>query len=230
MRRLWWSGPRRRCSASRWSTPASASQKRSRRFYRAGQETGAIQGTGIGLTITKRLAELMNGEVGFTSEQGRGSVFWVELPIAPEARAPVSPPRSLKGGPLFERVGDKRYLVVYVEDNPANIAFMEALVDDLSVLDLVTAHTAEIGLAIIHDRRPDVVIMDVNLPGMSGVEALHRLKSSPETRHIPVIGLSAAAMKEDLHRVKGHGFYRYLTKPVRVEELVSALEAVLDLR
>lgn len=198
-------------------------------FQRAGQESGAIEGTGIGLVITKRLAELMKGRVGFESVEGRGSRFWVELPIhqtaltAPASSTPVSSSQeSTLGGDT-----GPRYLVVYVEDNPSNIAFMEDLLADFERVQLLTAPTAEIGIELVRARRPDVVIMDINLPGMSGFEATQKLAAWPETRDIPVVALSAAAMIRDAARVAGAGFYRYLTKPVKVNELTATLEELL---
>ena len=123
--------------------------------------------------------------------------------------------------------GPARHKVVYVEDNPSNIAFMRELMDDLRAVELLTAPTAEIGLELVRAHQPAVVIMDINLPGMSGFEALRRLRESPETRDIPVIGLSAAAIVGDTKRAKEAGFYRYLTKPVKVDELTAVLEELL---
>lgn len=195
-------------------------------FQRAGQETGPIEGTGIGLTITRRLAELMNGRVGFESVEGIGSKFWVELPIHQEERATVTeaePRASTITVPPHE---GKRHTVVYIEDNPSNIAFMEDLLSDFDHVDLLTAPTAEIGIELVHARRPKLVIMDINLPGMSGFEATNRLRTWPETRDIPVVALSAAAMLRDAKRVQHAGFYRYLTKPVKVDELSQLLEEI----
>jgi CheY-like chemotaxis protein len=120
-----------------------------------------------------------------------------------------------------------RYLVVYVEDNPSNIAFMQDLLGDFERVQLISAPTAEIGIEIARARQPDVIIMDINLPGMSGIEASLRLRQWPETRDIPVIALSAATMLRDAARVTGASFYRYLTKPVNVEELTATLEELL---
>jgi len=117
--------------------------------------------------------------------------------------------------------------VVYVEDNPSNIAFMRDVIEDLPSVELLTAPTAEIGLELIRARLPAVVIMDINLPGISGFEAVKRLKEWPETRAIPVIGLSAAALVKDTTRAKDAGFHRYLTKPVKVDELTRTLEELL---
>jgi PAS domain S-box-containing protein len=198
-------------------------------FQRAGQEAGPIEGTGIGLVITKRLAELMHGSVGFESTEGQGSCFWIELPL--HRLSPSVPPmptliESTSASTLTGPEGP-RYVIVYIEDNPSNIAFMEDLLADFERVELLTAPTAEIGIEIVRARRPDVVIMDINLPGMSGFEATRKLGAWPETKDIPVIALSAAAMIRDAARVAGAGFYRYLTKPVKVDELTAALDELL---
>ena len=195
-------------------------------FQRAGQESGPIEGTGIGLTISKRLAEMMDGTVGFTSTDGIGSEFWIEVPIHRRAAdaAPRPEPGERRPG---KDTGGARHLVVYVEDNPSNIAFMKDVLEDVAGVELLTAPTAEIGLELIRARLPRLVIMDINLPGMSGFDAVNRLHEWPETRRIPVIGLSAAALAKDTLRAKDAGFYRYLTKPVKVAELMSTLEELL---
>jgi len=120
-----------------------------------------------------------------------------------------------------------RHLVVYVEDNPSNIAFMRDLIEDLPGIELITAPTAEIGLELIRGRLPRLVIMDINLPGMSGFDAVAQLRGWPETKAIPVIGLSAAALVQDRKRAKDAGFDRYLTKPVKVAELTETLAELL---
>jgi CheY-like chemotaxis protein/two-component sensor histidine kinase len=195
-------------------------------FQRAGQETGPIEGTGIGLVITKRLAELMGGRVGFRSAPGVGSEFWVELAArVPSVPAP-SPALSASATESALRGGARR-LVVYVEDNPANVVFMRDVMSDFDGLELVAAPTAEMGIELARGRRPDVVILDINLPGMSGFDALRRLHEDPSTREIPVIALTAAASDRDRQRGLQAGFHRYLTKPVQVGELLEALESWL---
>jgi PAS domain S-box-containing protein len=198
-------------------------------FQRAGQETGPIQGTGIGLSITKRLAELMGGSVGFESTPGQGSTFWVDLPehrVDPSAEVP-SPAEHVAGSRL-RNAEARRHTIVYIEDNPSNIAFMQSLIDELDGVDLVTSPTAEVGLEIVRASLPDVVLMDINLPGMSGYEATQMLGAWPETKHIPVIALTAAAMLDDRKRAAEAGFYRYLTKPVRVPDLLQTLAELFE--
>jgi signal transduction histidine kinase/CheY-like chemotaxis protein len=197
-------------------------------FQRAGQEAGPIEGTGIGLTISKRLAELMRATIGFRTEVGVGSEFWLDLPIDQRPAAELPDPRTDAAATSPLARGRRRHTVVYVEDNPSNIAFMRELVEELPSVELLTAPTAEIGLEIIRSRRPRVVIMDINLPGMSGLEAIKRLREWPETRDIPVVGLSAAALARDTARARAAGFHRYLTKPVKADELTAVLEELLE--
>ncbi len=207
--------------------PLEKQRKLFQPFQRAGQETGPIEGTGIGLVITKRLAELMQGRVGFRSTPGAGSEFWVELPAQAATASEVVPPHARESH--GDRLGaERRRVIVYVEDNDANVSFMRDVLGDFDGVELVTAPTAEMGIEIARARIPDVVIMDINLPGMSGVEALGVLRADEVTKGIPVIALTAAASERDRQRGLQAGFHRYLTKPVKVAELVAGLEALLE--
>jgi CheY-like chemotaxis protein len=194
-------------------------------FQRAGQESGPIEGTGIGLAITKRLAELMQGDVGFRSQYGEGSEFWVEMP-AHESRTRSTIPPTFHD--VVGRLGEQgEALILYVEDNPANVTFMQDLLGAFENIELVVARTAEEGVAIAQERLPRVVIMDINLPGMDGLAALRILRDHPGTTAIPVIAVTAAATDRDRRRGEAAGFYRYLTKPLKVADLEAVLEALV---
>jgi PAS domain S-box-containing protein len=198
-------------------------------FQRAGQETGPIEGTGIGLAISKRLAEMMRGSVGFRSTPREGSEFWLELPLHDEPLRSVPAPSPAHVSALTERSG-RPHLLLYVEDNPANIVFMEELVTTLESLELLVARTAEEGIRIARERRPEVILMDINLPGMSGLEALQALRAQPETQSIPVIALTAAASSRDRERGERAGFHCYVTKPFQLADLEAAIGSALALQ
>ncbi|MBN9531638.1 MAG: response regulator [Alphaproteobacteria bacterium] len=192
-------------------------------FNRLGAEQGNVEGTGIGLTITKRLVELMNGRISVDSEVGKGSVFAVSLPVTTSAR-PQAPAHGATG--MAARPGNRRKLL-YVEDNPSNIELMRDLIDTLPGFELLVADRASTGLDLARAHRPDVIVLDINLPGMSGIELLGELKRRPETASTPVLALSAAAMEREIRRGHDAGFRHYLTKPLDISAFLAALEDVL---
>lgn len=189
-------------------------------FERAGRQSGPIEGTGMGLVIAKRLAELMAGRLGFESVPGAGSRFWVDVPSAAHP-VDVPAPRGKARRTSFA----ERARVLYIEDNPANIAVIRDAVDALDGYELTTAPTAEMGIELAMANPPDVIIMDIHLPGMTGLEALHRLRTHARTRSIRVVALTAAASDSDRQRGLRAGFDGYLTKPVELDLLRAALEA-----
>jgi CheY-like chemotaxis protein len=203
--------------------PAAKQAKLFQPFQRAGQETGPIEGTGIGLFITKRLAELMHGDVGFRSTEGEGSEFWVDLPIHADSPS-VFPPRPAAVNAKLDASVPQRRSILYVEDNPANVEFMRDLIDSLEGFELLTAPNAERGIELAREHRPQIILLDINLPGLSGIEAMRVLQDDARTRDIPVIALTAAASERDQQLGMRAGFRRYLTKPVNVEQFVAALE------
>jgi signal transduction histidine kinase/ActR/RegA family two-component response regulator len=197
-------------------------------FNRLGQESGAQEGTGIGLVVTRRLVELMKGEISVTSSPGVGSVFSIELDAA------VPPELTLATRPLASpvRAGDGAaggvHLLLYVEDNPANLRLVQEIVRPRADLRLISAPDARLGLELARVHRPELILMDLNLPGMSGTEALRVLREDPQTAAIPVIALTANAMPRDVERGLAAGFFRYLTKPIDIALFNEAIDSTLE--
>jgi CheY-like chemotaxis protein len=197
-------------------------------FNRLGQEAGVEQGTGIGLVVSKRLVELMGGEIGVTSTVGVGSVFWVELrsAVAPQFSADLDESLVLLQPPAPP--GAALRTLLYVEDNRANLQLVEQLVARRPDMRLLSAGDGTRGIALARTHQPQVILMDINLPGISGLQALSILREDPATRHIPVLALSANAMPHDIEKGLEAGFFRYLTTPIRINEFMEALDLALE--
>ena len=197
-------------------------------FNRLGQEERGGEGTGIGLVVCKRLVELMGGEIGVTSTVGRGSVFWVDLNLATEHPHIASQTEPVTVAPIPVRTDIRVRTLLYVEDNPANLMLVEDLIVRRPDIRLLTARDGISGVAIAREALPDVVLMDINLPGISGVEALRTLIRDPATASIPIIALSANAGPRDIAKGLEAGFFRYLTKPIKVAEFMTTLDEAFE--
>jgi CheY-like chemotaxis protein len=198
-------------------------------FNRLGQERNSTEeGTGIGLVMSKRLVELMGGEIGVESTVGLGSVFWFELNSASAPQLAVD--RSQLAAIPQEQVkpGAPLRTLLCVEDNPANLMLIEQLVARRPDMRLLSARDGNLGIELARTNQPQVILMDINLPGISGIEALKILRGDPATAHIPVVALSANAMPRDIERGLEAGFFRYLTKPIRVNEFMQTLDVALE--
>jgi signal transduction histidine kinase/DNA-binding response OmpR family regulator len=197
-------------------------------FNRLGQEAGGEEGTGIGLVVAKQLVELMEGEIGVESTVGVGSVFWFELISVAE------PHISIGGGDIAASTqphvprGARLHTLLYVEDNPANLKLVEKIIARHPDMHLLTAVSGNSGIEIARASQPDVILMDINLPDINGFEALKILRSDPATANIPVIALSANAMPLDIERGLKAGFFHYITKPIKVNEFMEALNVALE--
>jgi PAS domain S-box-containing protein len=209
--------------------PAEMLKQLFQSFNRLGRETTAEEGTGIGLVMSKRLVELMGGAIGVESTVGLGSVFWFDLNAAdaPGLAQDLSAPDAHAPAEVAHDAALRTLL--YVEDNPANLQLVEQLVARRPDIRLLSARDGKHGIALARNHRPDMILMDINLPGISGIEALRILREDPETSHIPVVALSANAMPRDIEKGLAAGFYRYLTKPIRVDEFMKTLDATLEL-
>jgi PAS domain S-box-containing protein len=197
-------------------------------FNRLGQENGTIAGTGIGLVVTRRLAELMGGSIGVESKVGIGSVFWCELNTAADPHLVETLGQRGPAAEVPAKGKNQHHTLLYVEDNPANMSLVEQLVARRADITLITAVNGTLGIELARASLPSVILMDINLPGISGVKALRILQDDPSTSHIPVVALSANAMPRDIEKGIEAGFFSYLTKPIRVKEFTEALNAALE--
>ncbi len=197
-------------------------------FNRLGQERGAEQGTGIGLVMSKRLVELMGGVLGVESTVGVGSVFWWELAAAAAPKLDVKTTQPEAVARAEAHPGAPLRTLLYVEDNPANLKLVEQLIARRATLRLLTAVDGNQGIQLARAHQPDVILMDINLPGISGIEALKILRDDPATAHIPIVALSANAIPRDVERGLEAGFVSYVTKPIKVTAFMEALDAALN--
>lgn len=203
-------------------------------FNRLGAELGSIEGSGVGLVITKQLVCHMGGRIDFTSEEGVGSQFWVDLPLCAEATTGValeSPSNTAVAAgdeSLFQLSVSGQKKVLYIEDNVSNQRLVARLLARYPNLHLDLAVDALRGLYLARTNKPHLILMDINLPGMDGYEALAVLKADPNTRDIPVVALSANAMAQDIDRGRSAGFSYYLTKPLNLQQLMDVMNILLE--
>jgi CheY-like chemotaxis protein len=194
-------------------------------FNRLGREESFEEGTGIGLVMSKKLVELMEGEIGVESIVGKGSIFWFELTLTPQPQ-PVAIPAPVVSAP--SQGSAPSHTLLYVEDNPANLMLVEDLIARRPEIRLLSAPDGLSGVKAAVAALPDVILMDINLPGISGIQAMQILAADPTTAHIPVVALSANAMPRDIEKGLQAGFFRYLTKPIKVDEFMTTLDIAFE--
>ena len=195
-------------------------------FNRLGRECGPEEGTGIGLVVTKRLVEMMGGTIGVESTAGVGSAFWIEL-----QQVTVPQPEGVDAAQPRRMQPDatRRALVLYVEDDPASLELVEQLIARRPHIRLLTAADAVQGIEYARTYQPDLILMDITLPGLSGVEAVNILSEDPLTQKTPIIALSANAIPRNIELGLEAGFFRYLTKPIRLTEFMDTLDTALKI-
>lgn len=197
-------------------------------FNRLGKENSSEEGTGIGLVMTKRLIELMGGKINVESTPGEGTVFWIDLhlsshdQIARDSEEPVDITLKPNGNGALKRS------LLYVEDNPANLMLIEDVLAPRTDITLITAQDGYSGIELARIAQPDLILMDINLPGINGTEVMKMLAKDALTTHIPVIALSANAIPKDIEKGLEAGFFRYLTKPIKINEFMNTLDVALE--
>ena len=209
-----------------YGIPAARQQELFQPFSRLGAEDSDIEGTGIGLTISRRLMEMMGGLINVQSEEGKGSTFWIELPevVAGQVDASDDAAPTL----TVEAAENKyRYTVLYIDDNPANLRLVDQILGRNPLLQLITAPTAELGLELASAHRPELILLDINLPEMDGYQLLTVLRSLSTVKNTPVIAVSANAMPSDIERGRAAGFDDYITKPIDMARLLEAIDRFL---
>ena len=193
-------------------------------FNRLGREADGSEGSGIGLAITKQITEILGGTIGFQSQEGIGSSFWVELPIAPgESVAPAAASQAASDSPT-RPASEARQRILYVEDNASNLQLMDELLGTIGNFAMTSATTGAIALEMVRNEKPDLILLDINLPEMDGFEVLKRLQANPGTKDIPVIAVTAAAMPAEVERGLQAGFKEYITKPIDIATVLRAIE------
>ena len=196
-------------------------------FNRLGQEANVEEGTGIGLVVCKRLIDLMGGAIGAESTVGKGSGFWIELNLSAEPQLAVGTAQPMAVAQAHVKSNAASRTLLYVEDNPANLMLVEDLIARRPDIRLLSASDGSRGIETARASLPDVILMDINLPGISGIKAMRILAEDPKTAHIPVVALSANAMPRDIEKGLDAGFFRYLTKPIKVKEFMETLDVAL---
>jgi CheY-like chemotaxis protein len=198
-------------------------------FNRLGRENSAEEGTGIGLVVTRQLVDMMGGMIDVQSTVGVGSEFRVELrrSIAPQLEPELLEQAAPTRRPLPQ--GTPLRTVLYVEDNPANLELVEQIIARRPDLRLLAATEGNLGIEFARAHQPAVILMDINLPGISGIDAMKILRAEPATAHIPIIALSANAMPHDVEKALAAGFLGYITKPINIQQFMNTLDEALQI-
>lgn len=205
--------------------PADRHHELFRPFSRLGREASEVEGSGVGLALTKMLIYAMEGTVDFESEQGKGSTFWFELPVTEEAVEAPQPIRKIT--PV---TGDMVGCILIIEDSAANVQLIKDILEPYDDIELIAASTGEEGVELAISRRPDIVLTDVNLSGMSGLDVVRYLRNVKETGDMPVFAVSADARGETRQRCFEAGMNGFFAKPVDVADLTQSIAGTLHER
>ncbi len=194
-------------------------------FERLDAAKAGIEGTGLGLALSRQLVEAMGGATGVTSRHGEGSIFWIELPITEPVA--VSQLAIERDAIVASRSYTASKTVLYVEDMVENLRLVEQILKQRPSTTLIPAMLAEVALDLARQHRPDLILLDLHLPDMPGEEVLQRLRTDPATSAIPVVILSADATQHQIDQLLADGAAAYLTKPISVRTLLETADSVL---
>jgi CheY-like chemotaxis protein len=195
-------------------------------FSRLGRESGNIEGSGIGLTITSKLVEMMNGGIGFISHENEGSEFWLEIPIAKNQLGIPAPKIDESQNPDISPTDNSYISILYVEDNPMNMSLMEEIIATMDNVKLITAVNGRQGIQSALQEQPDIIFLDIGLPDIDGFEVLKQLQQHTKTKNIPIYALSANAMPSDIEKGLESGFLDYICKPYSATDIQVKVDAV----
>jgi CheY-like chemotaxis protein len=197
-------------------------------FERLGAEQTGVEGTGLGLALSKRLLEMMGGGIGAENNPDRGATFWMELPLVQDPVAQLEaqmPAVSAAASPAKQQ---RQRIVLYVEDNLSNITLIEHIIVHRPHVKLVAAMQGRLGLDLAREHRPDLILLDLHLPDISGEDVLQGLRQEPELSNTPVIVISADATRGRIERLLGMGVLDYLPKPLDIKRFLQLLDTCLS--
>ena len=198
-------------------------------FNRLNAENSEIEGTGIGLAITRSLIEMMGGDIAVESEPGKGSCFWFELPTETFPMKDSAAEDVMTSSVSLQALKEQQHTVLYIEDNPANVKLVSHLLRKRQHISLLTAHEPEFGLELASAHNPNLILLDINMPQMDGYQLLKILQADPQLNSIPVIAITANAMPRDIERGLKAGFIDYLTKPLDVGHFYKVIDLQLGI-